>query len=149
VPVGGNPLHRAEGEVSVVALAHNPYALLIADDDEVCLDSLREVFEPEGYRTYLARSGPRAVEVVRRHAVHVALVDMQMPGMTGLETIRLLRDAFQPPIPCVLMSGEATQELRRKALAVHACSFIPKPLNLHVLRETVAEILQRYYHAYG
>ena len=129
----------------MVASALDPYSLLIADDDEACLDTLREAFEPEGYDTHLANSGRMAIRVVREHRIHVAILDMQMPGLTGLEIISLIHDMLDPPIPCVLMSGDATKELKMKALAAHVYSLIPKPLNLIIMREIVAEILREYY----
>lgn len=128
----------------MVALAQ-PYALLIADDDAPVRFALRDALERQGYTTYDAGSGPEAVEVARCHRIHVALVDMQMPGMSGLDTIAVLRRLLRPPIPCVLMSAEATREMRMRALAAEAYSFLAKPLDLFVVRDTLAEILHKFY----
>lgn len=129
----------------MVAANYEPYSLLIADDDEACLDSLREAFEPEGYQTFLADSGTAAVRVVRRHRIHVAIFDMQMPGMTGLEVVKVIHTQVERRLPCVLMSGNTTRELERRALAEEVVSLLRKPLNLNEIRSLVSNILRTHY----
>ena len=68
-----------------------PYRILITDDDPGCREAMRDIFEPEGYPTYLASSGEEAVEIVREVSVHLVLLDMHMPRLSGLETIERLR----------------------------------------------------------
>src|SRR5207247_7288710 len=68
-----------------------PYSILITDDDRGCREALKEIVEPEGFRTLLASSGEEAVDIVREEPVHLALLDMNLPRMTGLETLQLVR----------------------------------------------------------
>ncbi len=121
------------------------YSLLITDDDDALRDALRTVFEPEGYHTHLASCGAEAIRVVMQHRIHVAILDMQMPDLSGIETICRIRDVTHTPIPFVLMSGDASKELRLKALAAEAYSLISKPFNVGTMREVVEEIILRYY----
>lgn len=129
----------------MVAAAGNVYSLLITDDDDALRDTLRTVFEPEGYDTYLASCGTEAIRVVRQHRIHVVILDMHMPDLDGLETICRIRDITQTPIPYVLMSGDESKELHLKALAAEAYSLIPKPFNVGIMRQVVEEIIMKYY----
>jgi CheY-like chemotaxis protein len=122
-----------------------PYSILITDDDEGCRDALREIVEPEGYRTYLASSGEQAVDIVRQSAVHLALLDMQMPTLSGLETMTMMRQ-INSVLPCVIVTADLTESLMRQALRAHAYSVIAKPVSKHVLLYTVVRAL---VHAYG
>ena len=60
-------------------------SLLITDDDAGFRETLRGVFEPEGFRTLLAGDGEEALRIVRSKEVHLMLLDMHMPKLTGLE----------------------------------------------------------------
>ena len=102
-------------------------SLLITDDDRGFRETLREVLEPQGYRTYLAGDGEQAVEIVRHRVVHVALLDMHMPKLTGLETLRLLRQ-FRALLPCILMSARLDETLVRQARLLKAFSVLAKPV---------------------
>jgi CheY-like chemotaxis protein len=122
----------------------SPYSILITDDDRNSRETLREIFEPEGYRTLLAASGDEAVEIVRFEPIHLALIDMHMPKLTGLETLELMRQV-NTLLPCILVTGDATESLRRQAFQARAYSVIPKPVNRGVVLYTVVRVLGRVY----
>ena len=84
------------------------YSILITDDDTRCREALREIMEPQGYHTLQACCGEEAVDIVREGDVHVhlALLDMHMPTLTGLETLQLVRQ-FNAQLPCILVTGDA------------------------------------------
>jgi len=67
------------------------YSVLITDDDPGCREALRDIIESEGFRTLIASSGEEALEIVREEPVHLALLDMHMPRLSGLETLQLVR----------------------------------------------------------
>jgi CheY-like chemotaxis protein len=120
-----------------------PLSVLIADDDGYCRESLRDIVEPEGYRTVLASSGEEAIEIVQEGSVHIALFDVQMPRLTGVETVQLVHqiNAF---LPCILITANATQEVLRQAFQVRAYSVIPKPVSKHMLLFTMLQALKVY-----
>jgi two-component system chemotaxis response regulator CheY len=128
----------------MTATQNKPYSILITDDDRSCREALRDIVEPEGYRTLLASSGEEAVDIVREERVHLALLDMQMPTLTGLETLQFMRqiDAY---LPCVFVTAEQNEELMRQALRAHAYSVLAKPVSKHVLLYTVVRALVRAY----
>ena len=121
------------------------YSLLITDDDDLWRESLGDAFAQTGYDTLLASCGHEAIEIVRHHLIHVAILDMQMPDLTGLETLRLIRREVESPLPCIFMSAGASKELRLKALAADVVSFIEKPVNVGMVREVVSDVIRKYY----
>ena len=121
-----------------------PYSILITDDDGGCREALRSIMEPEGFRTLLASSGEEALEIVREEPVHLALLDMHMPRLTGLETLQLLRQ-IHAMLPCILVTADATEQLMRQAYQAQAYSVIPKPISKNVVLYTVVRALIRVY----
>ena len=121
-----------------------PYSILITDDDRGCREALRDIFEPEGYRTWLASSGEEAIDIVRDHAVHVALLDMHMPRLTGLETLEQVR-LINQTLPCILVTADSDESLMRQAFRAQAYSVIPKPISKNVVLYTVVRVLVRVY----
>jgi len=67
------------------------YSILITDDDRGVREALGEIVEARGLRPVLAEDGEHAIEIVRHEPVHLALLDYQMPRLTGLETLQLVR----------------------------------------------------------
>jgi CheY-like chemotaxis protein len=124
--------------------AANPYSILIADDDPRCRETLRDIVEPEGYRALLASSGEEALEIIQEAPVHLALFDMHMDRLTGLETVQLVHQ-FNDVLPCILVTADATDDLIRQAFSVRAYSVIPKPVSRHVLLYTMLKALMKVY----
>ena len=122
----------------------NPYSILITDDDSGCREALRSIMEPEGFRTLLASSGEEALDIVREEPVHLALLDMYMPTLTGLETMQLVRQVNEV-LPCILITADATDGLMRQALKARAYSVIAKPVSKSVVLYTVVRALLRAY----
>ena len=92
----------------------------------------------------MASSGEEAVDIVREEPVHVALLDMHLPRMSGLETLELVRQ-INRVLPCILVTADASAELMRRAFTAHAYSVIPKPVSKHVVLYTVVRALVRTY----
>jgi len=120
------------------------YSILITDDDRGCREALRDIIEPEGFRALLAESGEEALEIVREEVVHLALLDMHMPTLTGLETLELVR-AIKALLPCILVTADANEVLMRQAFRAQAYSVIPKPVSKNVVLYTVVRALVRVY----
>jgi DNA-binding NtrC family response regulator len=120
-----------------------PYSLLITDDDQGFRESLRGIFEHEGFHTFLAGSGEEAIDIIRDHRVHLALLDQHMPRLTGLETLRIIRQ-INSILPVILLTGDYTHQLMREALSIQAYSVIPKPVNRNMVVYTVRRALTLY-----
>src|SRR5947207_1675652 len=87
-----------------------PYSILITDDDSGSREALREIVEPEGYRTLLASSGEEAVDIVREETIHLALLDVHMPRLTGLETVQLVHQ-INDVLPCILVTANVSEDV--------------------------------------
>ena len=124
--------------------AHEPYSILITDDDSGCRDALRAIVEPEGFHTLVAESGEEALDIMRVRTVHLALFDMHLPRMTGLEALQVVR-TINAMLPCILVTADANELLIRQALRARAYSVIPKPVSKHVVLYTVVRALVRDY----
>jgi len=124
--------------------SEKPYSILIADDDPRSRESLREIVEPEGYAALLASSGEEALEILQVAPVHLALFDMHMNRLTGVETVQLARQ-YNSVLPCILVTADATEDLMRQAFQVRAYSVIPKPVSRHVLLYTMLKALMKVY----
>ncbi|MEE9602287.1 MAG: response regulator [Thermoguttaceae bacterium] len=124
-------------------LAEAP-SLLITDDDPGFRETLQSVFEPQGFRTILAADGEEALEIVHTREVHLLLLDMHMPKLSGLETLRLVKQ-FNAMLPCILMSAALTDRIIEQAMHEHAFSVLAKPITRSQLTGVVFSALQRTY----
>jgi CheY-like chemotaxis protein len=120
------------------------FSILITDDDRGSRESLREIFEPLGFRTLLAESGEEAIDIVRVEDVHLALMDVHLPRLNGLETMGLLRQIKQL-FPVILISAEYDDQLLRRALSAHAYSVLAKPLSRNLVMYVVTRALEKFY----
>lgn len=118
--------------------------LLITDDDRDFRETLRGVFEPRGFRTILAADGAEAVELLRHRDVHLLLLDMHMPRLTGLQTIELVSQ-FHAPLPCILMSAALDDDIRQAAQRFNVYSVLSKPVSVAQLTGTVGEAMRAAY----
>jgi DNA-binding response OmpR family regulator len=121
------------------------YSLLITDDDEGCRASLRELFEPKGYTTYLASCGREAVKIAKMVDVHLLILDVHLPDYSGLETFQIIKKEMQLYIPCIFISAEITKELQIDLISADAYTLIPKPININILQDSVEQVIAKYY----
>lgn len=120
------------------------YSILIADDDRDSRDALRDIIESQGFRLYVASSGEEALDLVQVNLVHLALFDMHMPTLTGLETLKLARQ-FRAALPAILVTADPNDQVVRQAYAAQVFSVVPKPVSKGVLLYTVSRALLRHY----
>lgn len=123
--------------------------ILIADDDaEVRLGAAELLTEALGLDVALAESGEEALRILRHRAVHLALLDVHMPGRGGLEVFEAMRrDSLE--VPCILWSGDATEAIERTALHSGASAFLRKPVEPDLLRGEVRRLLEAHWRPAG
>ena len=115
--------------------------LLIVDDDVPLLDSLRFVFRGM-YEVSTARSAEEASGTLEKHAVDVVLLDIHLPGMNGIDFLRVLRRHY-PFLPVILISATSSLRPVMKALELGDADFIRKPFDIDELRLVVARALNQ------
>jgi two-component system response regulator HydG len=101
--------------------------VLVVDDERSNVESLEKIFVREGMRVLSAVDAKRALELVRSHRVHVVLSDLMMPGTTGLELLRAIRQVA-PDVEVVLMTAYGSVEVAVTAMRDGAYDFVEKPL---------------------
>lgn len=122
--------------------------LLITDDDRDFRETIAGLLADRGFETLQAADGEEAIEIVSRQEVHLLLLDMQMPRLSGLETIEQLKQtarAIVAPPPWILISGALNDELVARARAAAALFVLQKPVRLPALTGAVAQALEKAY----
>ncbi|MBP2678271.1 MAG: response regulator receiver protein, partial [Deltaproteobacteria bacterium] len=117
-----------------------PGPILIVDDEASIRKSLEGVLRDEGYSCALAGDGADALSQLRSLHPSLVLLDIWMPGMDGIETLRRMKE-FEPRTPVIMMSGHATISTAIKATQVGASDFIEKPLELDLVLNAVRRAL--------
>jgi two-component system nitrogen regulation response regulator NtrX len=115
--------------------------ILIVDDEAGIRESLKGILEDEGFRTVFAETGERALSLLRDEGPDLVLLDIWMPGIDGIETLRRIRD-LAPEQLVVMMSGHGTIETAVKATKLGAFDFIEKPLSLEKVLLVVGNALK-------
>ena len=121
-----------------------PYSILITDDDRSARETLRDIFEPVGFRTHLAESGEEAIDIVRDEEIHLALFDMHLPRLTGLETMQIVRQ-IKGILPMILVSADRDHQLLRRALSANAFCVLSKPVSRNTIIYYVTRALEKFY----
>src|SRR5215471_15119736 len=110
--------------------------LLIVDDEEGPRQSLRVIFKDD-YDLLIAGDGPTAVELAQNNKIDVAVLDIRMAGMSGIEVLERLK-FVDPAIEVVMMTAFETTDTIRQALRLRACDYINKPFDISTMRSAVA-----------
>ena len=129
-----------ETTVVEVAPPRRP-TLLICDDEDGPRESIKVIFKGD-YEILSARNGPEAIELAQQNSVDVAISDIRMAGMSGIEVLERLK-FVDPAIEVVMMTAYETTDTLRQALRLHACDYINKPFDVSTIRATVAGAMQR------
>jgi two-component system, NtrC family, nitrogen regulation response regulator NtrX len=114
--------------------------ILIVDDEEGIRSALAGILEDEGYRTVSAGDGVEALATCKRELPGLVLLDIWMPRMDGLETLKCLKELY-PALNVIMMSGHGTIETAVKSTKLGAYDFIEKPLSLEKVVVTVENAL--------
>lgn len=118
------------------------HRILIADDDCDQRAGVVELVSEFGVEVLEADDGAEALNLVRRWRPHLALLDFRMPVHTGLDILAAIRlEALG--VPCILLSGEANDIVRKEALREGALAVLKKPFEPAVLRDEVRRALVR------
>jgi two-component system, sensor histidine kinase and response regulator len=115
--------------------------LLIVDDEEGPRQSLQIVFKND-YKILTASDGPTAVALAQANRIDVAVLDIRMAGMSGIEVLERLK-YVDPDIEVVMLTAFETTDTIRQALRLQACDYLNKPFDVATMRNTVASAMRR------
>jgi diguanylate cyclase (GGDEF)-like protein len=126
------------------ATPQEPEVILVVDDDPDILRVVEVNLRLHGYEVLLARSGGEALALLETHRPHLALVDLMMPGMDGLELTRRLRaDPMVTALPIIVLTAKALTSDKVAGLAAGADDYIVKPFDTSELLARVRATLRR------
>jgi CheY-like chemotaxis protein len=115
-------------------------SVLVVDDEPAIRTVLRLILELEGYAVRTASGGEQALARVSEAAPRLVLLDVQMPGMDGWQTLPRLK-VLAPTMPIIIVSG--IRHLREEAAAHHADGALPKPFDVDSVLDTVGRFIAR------
>jgi len=129
------------GLIAATPLPKRRGTLLVVDDEEGPRMSLRVIFK-DTYDLLMAEDGPSAIELAQKHDIDVAILDIRMAGMSGIEVLERLR-FVKPEIEAIMITAFETTDTIRQALRLRACDYINKPFDISTIRSAVNGAMQR------
>jgi DNA-binding NtrC family response regulator len=109
--------------------------ILVVDDEEEVLNTLTKFLTIKGYDVYTAKDGSKAIEKVKEVRPHVVLLDIIMPGMSGIDTLKEIKK-IDPEVGVIMATAVTDEELAKKTIQLGAYDYITKPFDLNYI-ETV------------
>ncbi len=117
--------------------------ILVVDDEELIRRMCRSVFEAEGFEVIEASSGAEALSVLEKKKIPLMLVDVVMPGMSGLELLKQVKERYRDT-DVVIMTGYSTVEYAVESLKVGASDFLTKPFeSISILKQSVTKVFEK------
>jgi two-component system nitrogen regulation response regulator NtrX len=111
--------------------------VLVVDDEQDVRLVLGDFLASRGYDVTQAQRGAEALTLLERMRPDVVLLDVFMPGMDGMETLRRIV-AAHPSLPVIMVTGNVDVEVTSKALEMGAAGYVPKPFDLRYLEQAVS-----------
>ncbi len=116
--------------------------IMLVDDEERFLETTKKLLERKGHQVLTAPSGIEALEKLNGAAVHVVVLDVKMPGMDGVETLKEIKKFF-PLVEVIMLTGHATVESAVLGLKAGAFDYLLKPCDIDELLGKAEEAFER------
>jgi len=111
-----------------------PKIVLIIDDEEIVLKSISKLLRKNGYDVLICHSGEEALEKIKKDSVNLIVCDIRMPTMSGVETLKGIRDLLkeknQEPVPEIVITGYAEDQTNKEIEALKVAEYIYKPFDV-------------------
>ncbi|MGI5948946.1 response regulator transcription factor [Peptoniphilus sp.] len=118
------------------------YNILVCDDEKDIVDAIEIYLKAEGYNVFAAYGGKEALDIIKKNEIHLALVDIMMPGIDGITLIMKLREFTN--IPIIILSAKSELQDKIIGLNLGADDYITKPFNTVELVARVNSLIRRY-----
>ena len=115
--------------------------ILVVDDDENIRNTMKAILEDEGYIVDLAATGSEAIQKTTKSAYNIALLDIRLPDMEGVELLKLIKDTV-PRTRKIMVTGYPSMQNAIAALNKNADAYLIKPIDIENLLNIVKEQLQ-------
>lgn len=116
--------------------------ILIVDDEIDLLETLGDIFESKGYNVTMVEDGNKAIELLRKKYFDIILMDLKMPGISGLDSFREVKN-LHPSAAIIMMTAGSVREEIKEAMGAGVDAVVDKPFNVKKLVATIESILER------
>lgn len=128
---GVDSYHRAQDAT------HHPATILVAEDNPTNQRVAQLILESRGHLVKIVGNGDAALDALENEVFDLALFDLSMPGISGIEALKIYRFSNQNPIPILILSANVTREAISECEQAGAAEFVAKPLRASVLLDAV------------
>ena len=116
--------------------------MMLVDDEERFLSTTQKLLSRKGYDVLTASSGGEALEILRAHNIHVVILDVKMPGMDGIETLKAIKRNY-PLVEVIMLTGHGTVDSAVEGLKSGATDYLTKPTDVQDLIEKAEEAFEK------
>ena len=116
------------------------FKVLVIDDDPIVLDAVQLILNDSGYETAVAMTGREGIEEGKRAPFDIAITDLRLPDMSGLDVLRWIREN-DPTSPVIVITSHSTPEIVMEAMSGGAVKVLPKPFTPDELIDLVSRTL--------
>jgi len=138
---GAGPAEAAPGEGTAAVSARQSRRILLVDDDEEIVESMRAVLESKGYEIIVARDGNQGLLLAERESPDLIVLDMMMPKRSGFLILEQLRRSRPVPVKVVMITANEGSRHRAYAEMLGVDDYIRKPFAMDRLLATVQRLL--------
>jgi len=117
--------------------------IMLVDDEVRYLETTGKLLSKKGYDVQTAASGPEALEKLTKQNVHVVILDVKMPGMDGIATLKEIKKQF-PSVEVIMLTGHATVESAIDGLKSGASDYLMKPAEINDLVAKAEEVFEKH-----
>jgi len=119
-----------------------PMKIMLVDDEARFLSTTQKLLDRKGYPVITAASGEAALKILEAHLIHVVILDVKMPGMNGIETLKEIKRRF-PLVEVIMLTGHATTESAIEGMKSGANDYLMKPIGVDELIEKASEAFEK------
>ncbi|HRK30007.1 MAG TPA: response regulator [Tepidisphaeraceae bacterium] len=127
-----------------VAFDPSRFTVLLADANDPWRNIVDGLLTPMGVKTVSVRTGRDALSMIEQKQVHVAVLDVDMPGMGGMQVVKRMQQLNAAP-PAILLARQVSAQLMHEALGMRVFSVLGKPVDFNLLLDSLARVMRRHY----
>ena len=106
--------------------------IMLVDDEERFLETTAKLLNKNGIDVVTANSGTKALEILQTQNIHVVILDVKMPGMDGIETLKQIKARY-PLVEVIMLTGHGTMDSAIEGLKSGATDYLMKPTDVNIL----------------
>lgn len=116
--------------------------MMLVDDEERFLATTQKLLAKKGIETLTAKSGKEALDILQQKNIHVVILDVKMPGLDGIATLKEIKSRF-PMVEVIMLTGHATVKSAIEGLKLGATDYLMKPTGIDELIDRAEEAFQK------